>query len=164
MVGRFHSRIRKANTMVDKLELHEVVCWLLPEDKCWIRITLASGAQWIVPLSWVNDRVAEYYEDEGWYEQSELDEDPELKQLTGEDLRAHVYVNDQSADHIRDERWSNVREHATHIAGPNMEPPDDRLWAVLEQGGEIDLVTTIHLAEQRQADQLLVCDVDPTTL
>lgn len=142
--------------------LHDAVCWLLPEEKCFLRLTLADGATWLIPLSVVVDDMTAYYAEMGWYDPCEIEEgavEPE-----GDELRGLVYVNGDHESGCLEMHWRRAQANAVHSGGPPTEPPDDKLWAVEEQGGTIDLVTTMTIEQQRQVDYLLVCDVDPAQL
>ncbi len=142
------------------MKLYHAHCWLLPEEKCFLRITLADRAVWLIPLSIVIDDMTRYYAEYGWYDQCEIDEG--AVEPVGDELREHVYVNGDHRHGCLEMRWPV--EGAFHLKGPTIEPPNDLLWAVDEQGGQVELMTTISRQRQRKCRPLLVCDVNPATL
>lgn len=116
--------------------LHEVLAGLLPVDHRFVLLKLPCTAAWLIPAHVVIDDASEYYEGAGWDE--EIDEQP-----TGEELRGLVEANTCLESAAKEMQWICVKDSAKHIGGPMIEPPDDQLWAVEENGGCVLEVTDI---------------------
>lgn len=122
----------------------------LPEERCFILLALPDGAKWLLPVSFVIDNATAYYEEQGWYCESELEEEG-LEQPTGDDLRGLVAVNNDHVTACCEIHWREARPHARHLAGPKTLPSDDLLWSVDETGGTLSMVTTLSPEEQLKA-------------
>lgn len=137
-----------------KTRLYPVEVWMQPEESCYVRITLASGAVWLVPLKAIIDETQKYYEENGW-------DEPGGKQPTGDELRGLMLAN-YDEDWALECDWKTLRADAIRLSGKDS-PPDDLLWAVDEANGALDFVTTLTPKQQRKSNYVLWSDTDPAT-
>ena len=119
-----------------------------------------AGEAWLIPLSYVLDRTTDYYFEVGeWNEEF-------LGDMTWKELRGLIYANNAPTEDARELPWDRVTPHAIRVSGctgAGWEPPNDKLWAVEEIGGTLDLVTTRTPREQRMSDRVLWSETDPAT-
>jgi len=128
--------------------LHEIHCGMLPLPNRFI-LAQVGETQWAIPARVILNIATAYYEEHGWYEECELEEDPDLKQLHGRELRGHIEVNGDLEHYAKEARWSEVSRRAKLLAGPRVVPPDDdALWWFQESGGSVREMTDLSPAEQ----------------
>lgn len=166
--------------------VHKVEVWEQPEVDCFVRVTMpdkfydgnryvtkkecpvdlapetgrVEGSVWLIPLGSVVDRTTDYY-----WELGEWNEEP-LGDMTWKELRGLIYANQDMTQSARALPWGLVSADAIFVSGCTgigWDPQDDKLWAVEEQGGKLDLVTTRTPREQRQSDRVLWSNTDPAT-
>lgn len=166
--------------------VHEVLVWEQPEEDCFVRVTMpdkfydgnryvtkkecavdlapetgrVEGSVWLIPLSSVVDRTTDYY-----WALGEWNEEP-IGDMTWKELRGLIYANHDQVQDATELLWDRVSPDAIFVSGctgAGWDPPSDRLWAVEEQGGKLDLVTTRTPREQRKTDRVLWSDTDPAT-
>lgn len=166
--------------------VHPVEVWEQPEQDCYVRVTMpdrhwdgrryqtkkelgrdvhpdsqsVDGAVWLIPLSDVVDGETEYHWGSGEWNEEPLDE------MSRDELRGLVYANGDPVEMAREQRWEHLKSRAIFVSGctgADWDPPDDKLWAVLEAGGKLDLVTVRTPREQRQVERVLWSDTDPET-
>jgi hypothetical protein len=126
--------------------MHEIHCGLLPLANRFIVVKLKETV-WSIPAAAIITLTTAYYEEEGWYEQCELDEG--AIQPHGEELRGVVEVNADLDAHTKDARWTEVEDVATLLSGERIVPPDnDKLWWFEENGGTIDEMTDLPIENQ----------------
>ena len=149
------------------MKLYEVEVWTQPEESCYVRVTLACGSVWLIPLAPLIDLTQRYYEPDGnghgWYDPDEVGRGKDCvarRQPRGKKLRAIMAANIDPEQWAKEADWQKIREHAIHVSGTG-EPPDDELWAVEESGGTFDFVTTLPSEEQRKSGRVLYSDTDP---
>ena len=118
---------------------HEVVVGQLPPSDQVVVITLADGSTWVLPLRPVFELTVAYYAHHGW--------GPDEEDL-GDDLAGVVEANADWGAEVLECYWEDLRDHASHAGGPRTELPDDRIWAVAEQGGSVEVLATLTAAEQ----------------
>lgn len=127
-------------------ELYEIHCGLLPLANRFIVVDW-NETRWILPASVALDLACEYYEEEGWYEDCELEEDG-LTQLHGDELRDCIEVNGDLVQAIKDARWRTVEPLATKIGEAVMGDLRDQGWWFEEHGGSIEEMTDLPLDKQ----------------
>jgi hypothetical protein len=124
------------------MTLHKVHAGPLPADKLVLHIKLADGSIWAVLGLQVLDDLQAFYGREGWYADQEEDAQP-----TGDDLRGLIEANIEWEHAALEIHWADLAAHAQCVAGASA-PPSDRLWAVAESGGSLEMLTTLTQAEQ----------------
>lgn len=129
------------------MTLHEIHCGLLPLANRFIVIDW-NQTRWAIPALVALDLACEYYEEEGWYEDCELEEDKSLRQLHGTELRDCVEVNGDLVQAIKDARWRKIEPLATKTGDAIMGDPRDKCWWFEEHGGKIQEMTDLPLENQ----------------
>jgi hypothetical protein len=95
----------------------------------------------------------------------EWNEEP-LGDMTWQELRGLIFTNHDPVQDAKELPWDRVSAQAISVDGHTggfWDPPNDKLWAVEEQGGRLDLVTTRTPREQRRSDRVLRSSTDPAT-
>jgi hypothetical protein len=128
------------------MQFHDPECGLLPLANRFVRLAVRETV-WIVPVADVIPLACKYYEVHGWREPEELKKGE--RQPTGKKLARIVEVNGNLAHHATEEDWSRLKPHARLVSGTE-EPPDwEEGWWFEEQGGSVEAVTDLPLADQK---------------